>query len=70
MRKRALASLVGGVGAVAVAAGAYAAGGSMMMGPSHSLEQPSFVGYYDGHKDTYLRMIDSYVEAYETVVGV
>jgi len=54
MRKQALVSLVGGVGAVAVAAGAYAAGGPMMMGPSHSLKQPSFVGYYDGHKDMYL----------------
>ena len=24
------------------------------MGPAHSIAQPSFQGYYDGHKDTYL----------------
>lgn len=39
---------------VVLAATAYAAGGPMMMGPSHRISQPSFVGYYDGHKDTYL----------------
>ena len=26
----------------------------MMMGPSRTIAQPSFKGYYDGHKDTYL----------------
>ena len=40
--------------AVACAVTAYAAGGPMMMGPSHTIKQPSFQGYYDGHKDTYL----------------
>jgi hypothetical protein len=40
--------------ASAVATAAYAAGGPMMMGPSHRSVQPSFLGYYDGHKDTYL----------------
>jgi hypothetical protein len=25
-----------------------------MMGPAHTTAQPSFRGYYDGHKDTYL----------------
>ena len=39
--------------AVAVAVTAYAAGGPMM-GASKPIEQPSFQGYYDGHKDTYL----------------
>jgi len=39
---------------VVLAAASYAAGGPMMMGPSHRISQPSFVGYYDGHKDTYL----------------
>jgi len=33
---------------------AYAAGGPMKMGPPRSIAQPSFQGYYDGHKDTYL----------------
>ena len=54
MPRKAVVTQAGGVGAVAVAAGAYAAVGPMMMGPSHSVAQPSFVGYYDGHKDTYL----------------
>ncbi len=54
MPKRALGALTAAVATVAVAASAYAAGGPMMMGPSHSIKQTSFVGYYDGHKDTYL----------------
>ena len=33
---------------------AYAASGPMKMGPPQSIAQPSFQGYYDGHKDTYL----------------
>jgi hypothetical protein len=45
---------VSALAAVAFAVGAYAAGGPMMMGPSHRIAQPSFQGYYDGHKDTYL----------------
>src|SRR5262249_16861819 len=39
---------------VAFAVGAFAAGMPMMMGPSRPIQQPSFQGYYDGHKDTYL----------------
>ena len=39
---------------VASAFGAFAAGMPMMMGPSQPIQQPSFQGYYDGHKDTYL----------------
>ena len=41
---------------VALAVGAFAAGMPMMMGmgPSQPIQQPSFQGYYDGHKDTYL----------------
>jgi hypothetical protein len=38
----------------AVAAGAYATGGPMMMGPTHTIQQKAFKGYYDGHLDTYL----------------
>jgi hypothetical protein len=50
--------------AVAFAVTAYAAGGPMMMGPSHTIKQPSFQGYYDGHKDTYLNTdISSKAEA-------
>jgi hypothetical protein len=40
--------------AVTFAVSAYAAGGPMMMGSSKPIKQPSFQGYYDGHKDTYL----------------
>jgi len=38
----------------AVAAEAYATGGPMMMGPTHTVSQPAFKGYYDGHFVTYL----------------
>ena len=54
MSKRILVYAAGAIVAITVAAGAHAAGGPMMMGPSHSIRQPSFTGYYDGHKDTYL----------------
>ena len=37
-----------------VAAGAYATGGPMMMGPTHTIRQTAFRGYYDGHFVTYL----------------
>ena len=40
--------------AVAFAFSAFAMGGPMMMGSSQPIQQPSFQGYYDGHKDTYL----------------
>ncbi len=40
--------------AAAVAADAYATGGQMMMGPTHTGSQPAFKGYYDGHFVTYL----------------
>ena len=37
-----------------MAAGAYATGGPMMMGPKHTISQTAFKGYYDGHFVTYL----------------
>jgi hypothetical protein len=40
--------------AVAFAISALAMGGPMMMGSSQPIQQASFQGYYDGHKDTYL----------------
>jgi hypothetical protein len=40
--------------AAAVAAEAYATGGPMMMGPTHTIGEPAFKGYYDGHFVTYL----------------
>jgi len=48
--------LTGGIAlaTITVTVAAYAAGGPIMMGPQQSIAQPSFQGYYDGHKDTYL----------------
>ena len=40
--------------AAPVAAAAYATGGPMMMGPTHTIKQTAFKGYYDGHFVTYL----------------
>jgi len=40
--------------AVVSAVSAFATGGPMMMGSAHTIAQPSFKGYYDGHLDTYL----------------
>src|SRR5437588_3951106 len=54
MSKKVVVTGVSTLAAVAFAVTAYAAGGPLMMGPSHTISQPSFQGYYDGHKDTYL----------------
>jgi hypothetical protein len=51
--KRLIAAAVA-LGTAALAAGAYATGGPMMMGPTHPIKQASFKGYYDGHFVTYL----------------
>jgi hypothetical protein len=40
--------------ALALTTVAFAAGGPGMMGPEHRTSVPSFLGYYDGHKDTFL----------------
>jgi hypothetical protein len=40
--------------AAAAALTAYGAGPPLMMGPAQTTAQPSFQGYYDGHKNTYL----------------
>jgi hypothetical protein len=42
------------VAASTAALTAYGAGPPLMMGPAQTTAQPSFQGYYDGHKDTYL----------------
>ncbi|MEN3342665.1 MAG: hypothetical protein V7644_2069 [Actinomycetota bacterium] len=50
--------VLGGVAAIALAASAAAAyaavAGGPVMGASSKLGRPAFLGYYDGHKDTYL----------------
>ena len=45
---------VGTLLAATLAATAYATSGGPAMGPSARILRPSFHGYYDGHKDTYL----------------
>jgi len=54
MRRKTLFSGVVVLCAVATAASAYATGGPMMMGSSHTISQPAFTGFYDGHHVTYL----------------
>jgi hypothetical protein len=52
MPKRTILTGVLLLAAIAFAVTAYA--GEPMMGPKHTIAQPAFLGYYDGHKDTYL----------------
>lgn len=54
MRKKRLFVAAAALSGAVAAAGAYATGGPMMMGPTHKIEQTSFKGYYDGHFVTYL----------------
>jgi len=54
MRKKRLFVAAAALFGAVAAAGAYATGGPMMMGPTHSIQQTSFKGYYDGHFVTYL----------------
>jgi hypothetical protein len=54
MRKRTLILGTVVLCAAAVAAEAYATGGPMMMGPTHTTSEPAFKGYYDAHFVTYL----------------
>jgi hypothetical protein len=46
--------VVAALAAFAFAAVAFASGGPGMMGPQHRTSVPSFLGYYDGHQDTFL----------------
>ncbi len=54
MQRRTIVAAAVALCAAAVAAGAYATGGPMMMGPTHTIKQTAFKGYYDGHFVTYL----------------
>jgi hypothetical protein len=54
MRRKTLFSGVVVLCVVVTAASAYATGGPMMMGSSHTISQPAFTGFYDGHHVTYL----------------
>jgi hypothetical protein len=52
MRRKALALAAAGIAATATAA--YGAGHALLLGPTTKTSEKSFLGYYDGHKDTYL----------------
>jgi hypothetical protein len=56
MQRRILSLSALGLAAFALVADAYAslASSGPKMGPSSTISRPSFQGYYDGHKDTYL----------------
>jgi hypothetical protein len=54
MRRKTLFSGLVVVCAAVAAASAYATGGMMMMGPTHTVHRPAFKGYYDGHFVIYL----------------
>jgi hypothetical protein len=54
MQRRTIVAAAVALCAVVIAAGAYATGGPMMMGPTHTIKQTAFRGYYDGHFVTYL----------------
>ena len=54
MQRRTIVAAAVALCAAAIAAGAYATGGPMMMGPTHTISQTAFKGYYDGHFVTYL----------------
>jgi hypothetical protein len=56
MQHRILLTGALGFAGLAAAAGAYGSlmGSAPKMGPQAMVNRPSFQGYYDGHKDTYL----------------
>ena len=54
MKRSTLTAAAIGLGMCVLVAVAAAAGGPGMMGPTHRTAVPSFQGYYDGHKDTFL----------------
>jgi hypothetical protein len=54
MRRKTLFSGAVVLFAAVAAASAFATGGPMMMGPTRSISQPAFTGFYDGHHVTYL----------------
>ena len=54
MKLQKLVAATAAVGALSAGIAWAGSSGGPIMGPSHMTEQPSFLGYYDGHKDTYL----------------
>lgn len=54
LRKMGAATVALSLTLAAVAAAIASGGGGLLLGPSSQVSQPSFEGYYDGHKDRYL----------------
>jgi hypothetical protein len=48
------AALVAAAVAGLATAAAYAAGGTLLLGPASHTQHPTYQGYYDSHKDAYL----------------
>jgi hypothetical protein len=53
MSRRVITGVVAAVAALTVVVAA-AAGGGVPLGPVSHTSQPTYLGYYDGHKDTFL----------------
>jgi hypothetical protein len=54
MSRRLIAGVVAAVAALTIVVVATAAGGGVPLGPVSHASQPTYLGYYDGHKDTFL----------------
>jgi hypothetical protein len=54
MTVKTLVAAAAAVGVVSAGVAWAGSAGGPVMGPSHTSAQPAFLGYYDGHKDTYL----------------
>jgi hypothetical protein len=54
MSRRLLTGAVAAVAALTVVVVAAAAGGGVPLGPVSHTSQPTYLGYYDAHKDTFL----------------
>ena len=54
MSRRLLTAGIVAVAALTIVVVAAAAGGGVPLGPVTQTSQPTYLGYYDGHKDTFL----------------
>ena len=54
MSRRLLTGGIAAVAALTIVVVAAAAGGGVPLGPVTQTSQPTYLGYYDGHKDTFL----------------
>jgi hypothetical protein len=54
MTKKPMAAVLAAVGMAVMSTAAYAAGGTLLLGPASHTQQLTYQGYYDSHKDAYL----------------